>query len=88
MRIGLIQVFAVMLPSDRFAASSSCNQGRPCGRSLVCSAVASPSPANSSAVCFTAQPQRVEPDIVHELTTQDTRLVSTYFASLAGACQL
>lgn len=40
MRIGLIQVFAVMLLSGRFAASS---------------------------------PPRGEPDIVHELTTQDTR---------------
>ena len=72
MRIGLIQAFSVMLPSGRFAASSSCNCGRPYGRSLVCSAVASPSPANSSAVCFTAQPPRGESDIVHELTTQDT----------------
>ena len=72
MRIGLIQAFSVMLPSGRFAASSSCNCGRPCGRSLVCSAVVSPSPANSSAVCFTAQPPRGESDIVHELTTQDT----------------
>ncbi len=35
MRIGLIQAFAVMLPSGRFEVSSSCNHGRPYGRSPI-----------------------------------------------------
>ena len=52
MRIGLIQTFVVMLPSDRFAASS---------------------------------PPRGEPDIVHELTTQDTRGLSQFVASVTFA---
>ena len=70
MRIGLIQALVVVLPSVRFAAGSSAIKDGLMA-AVLSARCRSPSPANASGVCFTAQPQRGEPDIVNELMTGD-----------------
>ena len=79
MRIGLIQAFMAMLPSGRFAASSSVIKDG-LTAAVLSAHCRSPSPTNASGVCFTAQPPRGEPELLSELMTQDTRQDTAYDA--------
>ena len=71
MRIGLIQALLEILPSGRFAAGSSAIKDGLMA-AVLSARCRSPSPANASGVCFTAQPHRGEPELLNELMTRDT----------------